>query len=117
VQFLAHQIANTWLLLIPACAGAGILLGLVLFILNLTVVDGDVYGFILYVNTLSVYSVMIFPPQHRIMYLPIFMANLDLGIEVCFYDGMTNYATIWLQFIFPIYVICSRDDLCLLQQV
>ena len=33
------------------------------------------------------------------------MSNLDLGIELCFYNGMTNYATTWLQFIFPVYVI------------
>ena len=33
------------------------------------------------------------------------MSNFDLGIEVCFYDGMTNYATTWLQFVFPVYVI------------
>ncbi|XP_065899242.1 uncharacterized protein [Dysidea avara] len=97
--------SNIWLLLIPGCAVAGVLLVLFLFMLNLTVVDGDIHGFLLYVNMLSIYSEVIFPPQHRFMYLPIMMANLDIGVEVCFYDGMTNYATIWLQFIFPIYVI------------
>ena len=30
--------------------------------------------------------------------------NLDLGIETCFYDGLTAYARTWLQFIFPIYI-------------
>ena len=32
--------------------------------------------------------------------------NLDLGIETCFYDGLTAYARTWLQFIFPIYIWC-----------
>ena len=30
--------------------------------------------------------------------------NLDLGIETCFYDGMSTYVKTWLQFIFPIYI-------------
>ena len=30
--------------------------------------------------------------------------NLDLGIETCFYPGMTAYAKVWLQFVFPLYI-------------
>ena len=30
--------------------------------------------------------------------------NLDLGIETCFYDGLTAYTQTWLQFVFPVYV-------------
>ena len=32
-------------------------------------------------------------------------ANLDLGIETCFYNGMDSYAKIWLQLFFPLYLI------------
>ena len=32
-------------------------------------------------------------------------ANLNLGIESCFYNGMDDYTKIWLQFCFPIYLI------------
>ena len=95
---------NTWLLLIPTLAVAGMVLVWLLFTLNLTVVDGDIYGYILYVNGISLYSARIFPSNYLI-YFPILMSNLDLGIEACFYNGMTNYATTWLQFIFPVYVI------------
>ena len=31
--------------------------------------------------------------------------NLDLGIETCFYDGMDEYAKIWLEYVFPVYLI------------
>jgi len=96
---------NVWYLLVLACAVAGVLLVVLLFMLNLTIVDGDIYGFLLYANVLSIYSSRIFPPQHRLMYVPVMLANLDLGFEVCFYTGMTSYATIWLQFLFPIYMI------------
>ena len=95
---------NTWLLLIPVLAVAGILLVWVLFALNLTVKDGHIYGYILFVNSLSLYGSRIFPSNYLI-YFPILMSDLDLGIEVCFYNGMTNYASTWLQFIFPVYVI------------
>ena len=30
--------------------------------------------------------------------------NLDLGFEVCFYNGMDAYAKTWLQFVFPVYM-------------
>jgi hypothetical protein len=40
------------------------------------------------------------------MFLSIFIAwlNLDLGIETCFYRGMSTYGQTWLQFAFPAYV-------------
>ena len=30
--------------------------------------------------------------------------NLDLGIETCFYSGMTPYVKMWLQYAFPFYI-------------
>lgn len=30
--------------------------------------------------------------------------NLDLGIEICFFDGMDGYIRTWLQFAFPVYI-------------
>ncbi|XP_065918653.1 uncharacterized protein [Dysidea avara] len=29
----------------------------------------------------------------------------DLGIEVCFYDGMTKYTATWMRFVFPAYLL------------
>ena len=46
---------NYWLFLLPVFAIAGLLLVLALFVLNLTVVDGDIYGFIFMVNALSIH--------------------------------------------------------------
>ena len=31
--------------------------------------------------------------------------NLDLGIETCFYNGMSSYAKMWFQLFFPFYLI------------
>ena len=94
-----------WLFLLPVFAIAGFLLVLVLFVFNLTVVDGDIYGFILMVNTLSIHSNKIFPTTKDAPWVLVSLFNLDLGIEVCLYDGMTAYAATWLRFMFPVYVL------------
>ena len=39
------------------------------------------------------------------MYTFISLANLDLGIELCFYGGMSDYTKMWLQLTFPVYLI------------
>ena len=40
-----------------------------------------------------------------LIYLFTSLANLDLGIKTCFYNGMDDYAKLWLQLAFPIYLI------------
>ena len=37
--------------------------------------------------------------------IPTSLFNLDLGIETCFYHGMTEYHKTWLQFAFPSYLL------------
>ena len=96
---------NYWLFLIPAFAIAGLLLVLVLFVFNLTVVDGDINGFILMVSGLSIHSSRVFPSTYGALWVLVSLCNLDLGFEVCFYNGMTSYAATWLSFIFPAYVL------------
>ena len=94
-----------WLFLLPLFAIAGLLLVLALFVLNLTVVDGDIYGFILMVNAISIHKGRVFPSNNDASWMLVAFSNLDLGIEVCFYNGMTTYAATWLSFMFPIYVL------------
>ena len=49
---------------------------------------------------------MFFPPEISNSFLSVFIAwlNLDLGIEVCFYNGLDSYAKTWLQLVFPLYI-------------
>ena len=101
--------SNTYLLLIIPIAIAGIVLVLLLFLLNLTVTDGTINVFILYANILSVNSTIFFAyhnsHQSTIAYVFISLANLDLGIKTCFYNGMDDFAKMWLQLGFPFYLI------------
>ena len=104
-----HSCSSTYILLTIPIAIAGLVLVVLIFLLNLTVTDGTINAFILYVNIISVNSTVFFPGhnshQTGIVYILISIANLDLGIKTCFYNGMDDYAKIWLQLAFPFYLI------------
>ena len=95
---------NNFLYIIIPITIAGVMLVLVMFLINLTVTDGTINGFILYVNILSINSPTLLK-RRTAAYILISIANLDLGIETCFYNGMDDYAKMWLQLMFPIYLI------------
>ena len=101
------QCSSLWsILFIPTFAIAGIVLVVFLMILNLTVSVGTINGLIFYANIVRANQAVFFPHNINKSLLSWFIAwmNLDLGFEVCFYNGMDAYAKTWLQFIFPIYI-------------
>ena len=102
-----QQCSNVYLFLIIPIAASGILLVIVMFVLNLTVSEGTINPFILYVNILNIYNIPLFPSHSLVKPLHVFIsfANLNLGIESCFYNGMDDYTKMWLQFCFSIYLI------------
>ena len=99
-----HHCSNIYLLLVLVFAVLGIVLLLVMFTINFTVTDGSINGFIFYVNIASIND-SIFFPLHQFSYVFISIANLDLGIQTCFYNGMDDYAKMWLQLVLPLYLI------------
>ena len=95
------------LALIIPFAAAGFGLVALLMVLNLTVSIGTINGLIFYASIVKISeSTGIFFPNGPIPVLSQFIAwlNLDLGIETCFYPGMTAYYKVWLQFVFPLYI-------------
>ena len=100
------QCSNVFLLIIIPIVIAGFILVLLLFAFNLTVTDGNINGFLFYVNVISINNPIFFSPNnYAITNTFISLSNLDLGIATCFYNGMDNYAKMWLQLIFPAYII------------
>ena len=102
--------SNIWLTIILAITLAGLLLVIALFAFKIDVTNTNITGLILYANIISLNYFNIF--SSNASKFPLFSAtilisllNLDLGFELCFYDGMTEYAKLWLQFIFPAYLI------------
>ena len=85
---------------------AGILLVTALLALNMTVAVGLINGFIFYANIMSANSAVFFPSSEP-SFPTVFVAwlNLDLGIDVCFFDGLDTYIKTWLQLAFPVYII------------
>ena len=86
---------------------AGIILVVLLYLLNLTVTNGIINGIILYSNIVSINNSVFLINNNVLKPLRVFIsfANLDLGIEACFYSGMDSYAKMWLQLFFPSYLI------------
>ena len=99
--------SNIYLLPIIPIALAGLVLVLLLFVLNLTVTDGTINGFILYANIISINTPVFFTDLNHFTptYTFISLSNLDLGIQTCFYNGIDDYAKMWLQLAFPFYLI------------
>ena len=97
--------SNYYLALVLPFAVAGIALIAILLLLKLSVADGTLNGIIFYANVVQANrSVFFLPGKTDILTVFIAWLNLDLGIETCFYDGMTAYAFTWLQFLFPFYI-------------
>ena len=105
--------SNVWLAFILLFAVAGLLLVLLLFLSKTSIKDGNINGFVLYVNILSINSYNIFASDSNITtsfaYILTSLANLDLGFDLCFYDGMTEYNKTWLQLAFPLYLLCLAE--------
>ena len=100
-----HCPNNNFLSLLIVFSIAGILLVVLLIALNLTVSVGTINGLIFYANIVKINETIFFP-NGPVIILSNFISfvNLDLGIQTCFYKGMTSYAKVWLQFVFPIYL-------------
>ena len=98
---------STYLLLTIVILVVGILLVLSLYCLHLTVTKGAINGMIFYANAISINDSVFLTNSyaHQAMKTFISFANLDLGIETCFYNGMDSYAKMWLQLFFPFYLI------------
>ena len=102
-----NQCTTPWIaLIVPLIAVAGVILVVGLMLLNLTVSTGTMSGLIFYANILRVNHTVYFPHQASNSFLSIFIAwlNLDLGIEICFYNGLDAYSKTWFQFLFPLYI-------------
>ena len=97
--------SNWYLFLLPVFAIAGIVLVAVLMILNLSVSVGTINGLLFYANMVKLNEAFFFPNASiPVMSQFISWLNLDLGIEVCLFDGLDGYWNTWLQFVFPAYL-------------
>ena len=104
--------SNIYLLSIIVFILVGIVLVTLVTLANMTVSVGTLNGVIFVANILQANQRTFLPPgtsdiSHIITFLSTFIAwlNLDLGIPMCFIDGLTTYVKTWLQFVFPLYIL------------
>ena len=98
--------SDMWLITLGMFAVLGALLVVTLFFLNLTVTQGTLYGLIFYANIIQV-NTSIFFSQSILEPLQVIVSfvNFDLGLPLCFYDGMDDADKAGLQFVFPAYLL------------
>ena len=87
---------------------AGILLVFIILMLNLTVAVGAVNSIIFYANIIYANRSIFFNHwQLQLTFASVFVSwlNLDIGFDVCFYNGMDIYVKTWLQLAFSLYIL------------
>ena len=96
---------NTHLALLLPFALAGGVLVCFIKVIDLTISQGTLNGLIFYANVVKANEYLLYNEKQTDP-LAVFIAwlNLDLGIETCFFNGLTAYGKTWLQFVFPLYI-------------
>ena len=96
--------SSKYLFLLIPFSLAGISLVSFIKVLDLTISQGTLNGLIFYANIIKSNEQLFI--QDSINPLTIFISwlNLDLGVETCFFNGLTAYSKTWLQFVFPLYI-------------
>eukprot|EP00731_Ephydatia_muelleri_P001410 Em0001g1410a len=101
-----QKCSDMWLLTILLYAIMGALLVAALFLLNITVTSGSLYGLIFYANILVVNGTIFFSHSYLMpLEIIVSLINLDLGFPLCFYNGMDDLSKTGLQFVFPAYLL------------
>ena len=112
------QCSNSFFSLILAFGAAGIFLILLVSILNITLSEGYLNGVLFYSHIVNIFVNELFPPKKfKIIAIPMALLSLNLGFEVCFYNGMTSLTRVVLQFIFPAYLFILMGIIVLLARV
>lgn len=101
---ICMQCKNISFLLIVVGLSAGVALTWLIAHLRLTVAFGYVNGILFYCNILSVYAGELVSLKPRYALVVASWMSLNIGIDSCFYDGMSSVARVGLGFVFPVYL-------------
>jgi hypothetical protein len=101
-----RKCSNYSILLIPIFGLAGILLFVTIALLGFTIDKGWINIVLFYCNFLSLRGSVVLMSTYSVDYIfvPSSLISLQLGVGLCFYDGMTPLAKIGLQLVFPFYL-------------
>ena len=98
---------NYWSALVVVITSVALITGIGIVVtilaLNLTVAVGTLNGIIFYANVVAAYN-NTFSTSTPVSVL-ISWLNLDIGFNTCFFNGMDSYWKLWVQLLFPAYMI------------
>ena len=96
---------STHLALLLPFALAGIVIVCFIKVIDLTISQGTLNGLVFYANVVKANEYLLYN-EKQTNPLAVFIAwlSLDLGIETCFFNGLTANGKTWLQFVFPLYI-------------
>ena len=95
-----RKCSNTHILLLIPFALAGMVQIAFILFFNITLATGAIHGLILYSNQLPVN----YFTQPNALTVFILWVHLDLGIETCFYNGISSQVKVLLYLVFPAYL-------------
>ncbi len=101
-------------MLLIAFVAAGIVLALGISLLHITVTTGYLNAILFYCNLIGVYTSYFAIVGSKPSVVPMSLVNLNLGIEVCFFDGMDALTRVSLQLVFPAYLFLLMGLIILL---
>jgi predicted outer membrane repeat protein len=100
-----RRCTNYYLLLIPLFGFLGIVLFLMIAFLEVTVEKGWMYSILFYCNVVTLSSLSLsLPSGWESVYVPAHLLSFELGIGICFYNGMETIHRVFLKLLFPLYL-------------
>ena len=104
--YTCTQCNGPWFILfIPLYVLAGLALVALLFLFNLTTVQGTINGISLYANIMYLYHDDLQDYAGKPFYKIILLLNFGSEFEICLYDGMNEFTKAMLLFSFPFYLL------------
>ena len=87
---------------------AGIAIVIVILALNMTVAVGTLNGILFYASIVAANADTYFFPFLSPNFASVFISwlNLEIGFDICIYEGMNAIIKALIQLVFPFYIIC-----------
>ena len=101
-SYHCKECSNYYLLIIIPFLIITFVLLVVVFMFNLTVTNGTINMFIFYIDIVGINTSIYFPNCESILCI---FSPFSHEIEICFYNGMNDYAKMWLFLCYPLYII------------
>ena len=103
-SFKCKECSSVLLLQLPLYAFAGIFIVALLFLFNLTLLQGTIMSVVLYTNIMGLMADFLQEHAWGPLFFLLSVLSLQFSAGVCFYDGMDEFWKALLQFAFPFYL-------------